>query len=104
MLLVLSAANGEHVRSAMSPQSLIALAYLIAFGSMIAFSAYGYLLKTVTPALATSNTLVNPMVAVLIGVALGGEPFDMIIVAAMAVILLGVALLAIVKDPPQEPS
>jgi drug/metabolite transporter (DMT)-like permease len=104
MLFALSRAKGEHLVQVPSLQSLLALAYLVLFGAMIAFSAYGYLLKTVSPTLATSNALVNPLVAVAIGVGLGGEPFTLLTVVAMLVILAGVALLAIAHESPQEPS
>ena len=50
-----------------------ALAYLVLFGSIVAFSAYLYLLKTVRPAAATSYAYVNPVVAVLLGIAFAGE-------------------------------
>jgi drug/metabolite transporter (DMT)-like permease len=104
MLLGLSWSSGEHLARMPSSESLVALSYLVLFGAMVAFSAYGYLLHTVSPSLATSNTLVNPLVAVAIGVGLGGEPFNALIVVAMLIILAGVALLAIAHEPPQEPS
>jgi drug/metabolite transporter (DMT)-like permease len=104
MLLTLSWLSGESWRQLPSTESPVALAYLVVFGAMVAFSAYGYLLHTVSPALATSNTLVNPLVAVIIGVGLGGEPFNAMIIVAMVIILVGVALLAVAHEPPQEPA
>ena len=97
MLLVASLVMRETGAEPASPRSLTALAYLIVFGSMIAFSAYGYLVKTVQPALATSNALVNPLVAVVIGAGLGGEPLSPMVFAAMFVILAGVGLVALAK-------
>src|SRR5438874_12178083 len=61
---------GQRITNMPSLQSLLALFYLIVFGSLIAFSAYGYVLRRVRPALATSYAYVNPVVAVCLGVAL----------------------------------
>ncbi|MGB4343660.1 MAG: EamA family transporter, partial [Moraxellaceae bacterium] len=56
------------------------------------FSSYVYLLATVRPALATSYAYVNPVVAVALGVWLGGEQVDAMELAGMAVILAGVVM------------
>ncbi|HLF25501.1 MAG TPA: drug/metabolite exporter YedA [Anaerolineae bacterium] len=75
-------------------RSGLALAYLIVFGSLVAFTAYGYLLRSVRPTLATSYAYVNPIVAVALGAGLAGEPIGVIGVAAMIVILAAVGLVA----------
>ncbi len=67
---------GEGTRlhlSEVSMRSFASLAYLIVFGSLAGFSAYMWLLKTTTPARVSTYAYVNPIVAVLIGWALGGE-------------------------------
>jgi len=69
------------------------LAYLVVFGSIIAYSFYLYLLKTVRPAAATSYACVNPVVAVVLGVSLAGESLEMEEVLAMLLIVF--AMLAI---------
>jgi len=74
------------------------MAYLIIGGSLIAFSAYGYLLRHVRPALATSYAYVNPLVAVGLGVALAGEQITMIGLLAMLTILSGVGLVSLGRD------
>lgn len=51
----------------------VALAYLVLAGSLVAFSAYTWLLQAVSPVLAGSYALVNPVIAVLLGVAVDGE-------------------------------
>ena len=56
-----------------SLRSLGADAFLIVFGSIVAFSAYGLLLRITRPAIATSYAYVNPVVALVLGIALGGE-------------------------------
>ncbi|MCP2013114.1 drug/metabolite transporter (DMT)-like permease [Deinococcus sp. HSC-46F16] len=75
-----------------TPASLWALAYLAVFGSLVAYSAYMYLVAHTRPALATSYAYVNPVVAVLLGVGLGGESLTGLGWLALAVILAGVVL------------
>jgi drug/metabolite transporter (DMT)-like permease len=86
---------GQRITSMPSQQSLLALFYLIVFGSLIAYSAYGYVLGRVRPALATSYAYVNPVVAVCLGVALVGESVTMLTIVAMVVILIGVGLISL---------
>lgn len=69
--------------------------YLVVFGSLVAFSAYLYLLKTVRPALATSYAYVNPVVAVGLGVAFAGERIGSAEWLAMAVIVLAVVWISL---------
>ena len=64
------------------------------FGSLIAFSAYMYLVAHVSPALATSYAYVNPPVALLVGAWLGGETIAPETWTALPLILGAVALLA----------
>ncbi|MVN85294.1 drug/metabolite exporter YedA [Deinococcus sp. HMF7620] len=77
-----------------SAASLWALAYLTVFGSLVAYSAYMYLVAHTRPALATSYAYVNPVVAVLLGVGLGGERLGPLGWVALGVILAGVLLVA----------
>jgi len=89
---------GERFPASPSMASTLSLAYLAAFGSLIAFTAYLYLLNTVRPALATSYAYVNPPVAVLFGALLGGETVHAFDLVAMAVILGGVGLIALARE------
>ena len=73
VLLLLSLLMGERW-GAPSAASLWALAYLTVFGSLLAYSAYMYLVAHTRPALATSYAYVNPVVAVALGVGLGEPP------------------------------
>jgi drug/metabolite transporter (DMT)-like permease len=98
VMTLLSLGLGEQVTEVPSTDALIAAAYLIVFGSIIGFSAYVYLLKHVRPALATSYAYVNPVVAVGLGVWLGNENITVFGMAAMGVILAGVAIVMIAKD------
>jgi drug/metabolite transporter (DMT)-like permease len=88
---------GERLQSVPTWRSLAALVYLIIFGSLVAFSAYGYLLRRVRPALATSYAYVNPIVAVGLGIGLAGEHITFLGIGAMLVILTGVGLVALGK-------
>jgi len=54
-------------------RSWLALAYLIVFGSVIAFTAYNWLLERYSPTLVATHTYVNPIVAVLLGWFMAGE-------------------------------
>ena len=85
---------GETLTAAPGARSWWALAYLIGPGSLIAFSAYAYLLRTVRPVLATSYAYVNPVVAVFLGVTLGRETLTGETWIALPLILSAVALIA----------
>lgn len=89
---------GERLPAAPTTSATLAVVYLGVFGSIVAFSAYLYLLNTVRPALATSYAYVNPPVAVLFGAVLAGEAVHALDLVAMAVILGGVALIALARE------
>jgi drug/metabolite transporter (DMT)-like permease len=89
--------TGEHLPAHPSLHANTALLYLALFGSIIGFSSYVYLLRNVRPALATSYAYVNPPVAVLFGVMLGGEHVGPVDLAGMAVILLGVGIVILTR-------
>jgi drug/metabolite transporter (DMT)-like permease len=92
VLLVVSFLAGEAVPRAPSATALLALGYLVVFGSIVAFSAFNFLIRNVSPGLATSNAYVNPLVAVLLGVGFAGERLGPATLVAMVVILAGVAI------------
>lgn len=92
VLIVLSVFQGEPWPASISEKSLWAMFFLVFFGSIIAYSAYQYLLKTVRPALATSNTFVNPVVAMFLGVWLANEVVDAQEMVALVIIIIGVLL------------
>ena len=89
---------GEHMTKTPSLESLLALVYLITFGSLIAFSAYLYLLTKVRPTLATSYAYVNPIVAVILGVFWGQEKIGINAFIAMPIILSAVGLVAYAQN------
>ncbi|ATB43829.1 Permease of the drug/metabolite transporter (DMT) superfamily [Cystobacter fuscus] len=91
--LLVSLLRGEHLTAVPSAKALLSLGYLIVFGSLVAFSAYGYLLRHTRPALAMSYAYVNPMVAVLLGVVFAGESLSLGGFVAMGAILGSVVLI-----------
>jgi len=82
----------------------LSVAYLITFGSIVAFSAYIWLLHHVRPALAGSYAYVNPAIAVLLGAWLAHERFSGSELAAMGVILLGVVAITLAKANKAKPT
>jgi drug/metabolite transporter (DMT)-like permease len=93
-MLLLAVATGERMDHVPSSRSLAALAYLTVFGSIVALTAYTWLLRNTRPAVATSYAYVNPLVAVLLGAYAGGEAIHATSIAAALVSLAGVALIA----------
>jgi drug/metabolite transporter (DMT)-like permease len=83
--------------NAFSAESIGAWLYLALFGSLVAFSAYTYLLSATTPARASTYAFVNPVVAVLLGWAVAHEPLTGRSFGAMALIVAGVVLLTVVR-------
>jgi drug/metabolite transporter (DMT)-like permease len=92
VLLGMSLLRGEHLAGVPSARSVAALVYLTVFGSLVAFSAYLYLLARVRPTVASSYAYLNPVVAVLLGAALGGEAVQPAALVAMPLILASVAV------------
>lgn len=88
---------GERITGTPPTQAWVALAYLATMGSLVGLTAYTYLLKTVRPALSTSYAYVNPVVAVALGLTLGGEVITGPIFIALPLILTGVALVATIR-------
>ncbi|MGA6151356.1 MULTISPECIES: drug/metabolite exporter YedA [Stenotrophomonas] len=97
MLVALGLATGERPTIWPSLSGLAAVAYLCVFGSIVAFTAYVWLLHNVRPALVASYAYVNPVIAVILGVIIGNEHFGSHDLLAMAVILAGVVVLTLAR-------
>lgn len=93
VLMLISLALGEQFAWPPQPLAAAAWAYLVGFGSLIAFSAYLYLLAHASPAMATSYAFVNPVIALFLGVAVASERVTSGEWLACGVILAGVALI-----------
>ncbi|MCK9489892.1 MAG: drug/metabolite exporter YedA [Xanthomonadales bacterium] len=100
LMLVFGLLRGERLTAMPPADAVIALVYLIVFGSIIGFGAYIWLLNNVRPALATSYAYVNPPIAVLLGALLAGESVTGHTVLALVVILSGVVLISRGGRPP----
>ncbi len=101
-MLVISGLLGERMQGMPNARAISAFFYLLVFGSLVAFSAYGYLLRNARPAVATSYAYVNPMVAMLLGMFLGGETPGRYAFVAMVAILAAVMLLT--RKAPAKPA
>ncbi len=95
-LLLGAAATGElagFTIASVSGRSAWALAYLVVFGSFLAFSAYVWLLGVASPARVSTYAFVNPAVAVFLGWLLLGEPVTLRILLSMALLTLSVVVI-----------
>lgn len=98
LLLAVGSAGGERVHLAqVSLRSLASLAYLIVFGSLLAFSAYTWLMKVTTAARVSTHCYVNPIVAVFLGWALAGERVTTNMLIGTAIVTASVVLVTLEK-------
>src|SRR5262249_36899042 len=78
VLLVLASWLGRELRGfdpqRVSTLSMAALGYLVVFGSIVAFSAYAWLMQVSAPWRVGTHAYVNPLIAVALGAAVAGEP------------------------------
>jgi len=104
-LLILSMITGEFKKlnfSAITTQSLLSLAYLILFGSLIGFVAYTWLLRNAPISLVSTYAYVNPLIAILLGNLLANEPLNFRILLSAVIIIGSVFLIntTIMKKTP----
>ena len=100
LMLIVGSLTGElsHLDlHGVSNASMIGLAYLITFGSLIGFTSYIWLLDKVSPAQLGTYAYVNPIVAVLLGWAIAGERLSVRTAIAAAIVIGGVALITIAR-------
>jgi drug/metabolite transporter (DMT)-like permease len=96
MLGIAGIATGELGRvhpTQVAPAAIAAIAYLTLFGSLVAYTAYGRLLRTVSTSVLSTHAYVNPVVAVALGVLVLGEPLTGTTVVAGALVVLSVVLI-----------
>jgi drug/metabolite transporter (DMT)-like permease len=87
VLAVVAAVHGERFPAHAGFRAYALLAYLCIFGSVMAFTAYTWLLRNTRPVVATSYAYVNPVLAVLLGAALYGEPIGATTIVASALMV-----------------
>jgi drug/metabolite transporter (DMT)-like permease len=96
MLVATSLVTGEAREldlRAIDARAVFALLYLIVFGSIVAFSAYEWLLRTTSPVRVSTHVFVNPVIAVLLGWALAGETVTPRVLLAGAIIIASIVLI-----------
>ena len=96
VLIIASLPKGELAQfdpSTFSARSLLAFAYLVVFGSLVAYTAYTWLLQNTTVSLVSTYAFVNPVVAVFLGALILGEAITPTIVIGAAVIVVAVAFI-----------
>lgn len=101
--LLVGVVAGEPQRlvfAAVDERSIIALAYLTVLGSVVAFTAYNWLVTVEAPARVATYAYVNPVIAVLLGAAVAGEPLTPRIGVAAVVIVTAVVLVVLTPAPP----
>jgi drug/metabolite transporter (DMT)-like permease len=102
VLTILGLASGEGFHPLdYSARSWAAWAYLVGFGSVVAFSAYVWLLQSAAVSLAATYAYVNPLMAVLLGWLILAEPVTMPTIAGGAVVVVAVAIVVTSERPPR---
>ena len=101
---IVGLASGELGRvhpSQFSGSSILALAYLIVFGAVVAFSAYAYLVRNTTPAIVSTYAYVNPVIAVFLGWAIRDEALGSSTLIAGGIIVVAVAMIVGSRSRPK---
>ena len=94
--------NASGSRTSACP-SLLALAYLIVFGSVLAYTAYTWLLQHAPVSRVATYAYVNPVVAVILGALLLNETIDLTMIVGAAMIVVSVALVVRTESRPAAP-
>jgi drug/metabolite transporter (DMT)-like permease len=106
VLMLMAALAGEFGRfdpSAVASQSIVAFFYLAIIGSLLAFTAYGWLLRVAPLPLIATYAYVNPVVAVILGAIILQEPIDLRTLVAGGVIVAAVALIVTARGRMRAP-
>jgi drug/metabolite transporter (DMT)-like permease len=102
LLAAFSGARGEFDDATFTSDALLATAYMVVVGSLIGFSAYVWLLKTVPASTVSTYAYVNPVIAVVLGWAFNDEVITGRTLVAGAAIVVGVALM-VSRSAEKEP-
>ena len=106
VLMVMATLAGEPARfdpAAVSAASIAGFLYLAVVGSLLAFTAYGFLLRVAPLPLVATYAYVNPVVAVILGAIVLQEPIDVRTIVAGAVIIGAVALIVTARGRMSAP-
>jgi len=99
VLTLIGSGAGEWPRLGFSARSAAAFAYLVLVGSVVGYSSYIYTLKHLPVSTISLYSYINPIIAVVLGVLLAGEPFGLRSFIASAVVLAGVAVVRVTGKP-----
>src|SRR2546425_551209 len=98
-MLAAATVHGEWTQMTLTWRSAAAELYLIVFGSLVGYTAYVYALKYLPVSTVSLYAFVNPVIAVVLGTLMLGEPFGLRAVVASAAVFVGVAVVRF-KQPP----
>jgi drug/metabolite transporter (DMT)-like permease len=101
LLLLVSISTGEAGRvdlGRVTGESFVAWLYLVVIGAIIAFTAYIWLTRVISPALLGTYAFVNPVVAVLLGWAIAGETLDSRTISGASVIVVAVVIIVVFSN------
>jgi len=96
--LLVGGNGGVIVAEQYAPTGVVALLYLIVFGSLVGFSAYVWLLRSAPLSLVSTYAYVNPVVAVILGTIFVGEAINARLVIAGGIIIFAVALIVVARN------
>lgn len=102
IMLVIASATDEWHRLEFTGRTGVAMAYLTVFGSIVGYSAYAYALRHLDVSTVSLYAYVNPIIAMVLGTLLLGEPFTMRVVVAAALVLAGIAIVRRKQAPPRQ--
>ena len=88
--------------AAVTSQSVVALGYLLIFGSLLGFTAYSWLLKNAQPSMVATYAYVNPVIAVFLGWSIAGESLTAPMLIGAFIIVVSVALITAKKGEVSE--
>jgi drug/metabolite transporter (DMT)-like permease len=97
---LLAGESGDIHPAEWSARSIIGLAYLVTFGSLLAFTAYAWLLQNAPISKVSTYAYVNPVIAVVLGWLINSEPLTALTVVGAGVIVASVALVVRVESRP----
>ena len=92
MMLALGTATGEWSKLYFTGRTTLAMVYMSTLGAIGGFVAYSYALRHLSVSFVSLYAYINPVIAVALGIAILGEPFDARMATAAALVLAGVAV------------
>jgi drug/metabolite transporter (DMT)-like permease len=91
-MLVAATMRGEWTRLAFTPRTVTAELYLTVVGSIVGYTAYTYALRHLPTATVSLYAYANPVIAIVLGAVVAGEPFGPRVIVASMMVLIGSAL------------